>query len=598
MTRRPSGLKTRIRGRLFGTGALFAALLLLSASAVALNIALSDLARSRDLVGRNNAVLERLAEVENTIREAETGQRGYLLTGEPRYLAPYRDAVQRVWGRFDRLGELVRDPAQADRLGRLRSLTEAKLRELAETVALRADGFEAALAVVRTDLGQRLMEEIEADIRAFREEQQHLLDRRVAAQQRSAAWATGSASFTGILALASAILGAVLLVRETSRARLIESEERFRNLAENIQEVFWISDPSSRKVLYANPAFERVWGLPRGALYADGTLWAESVLPEDRARVEAAFAERAASGGYDETYRIRRRDGALRWIRDRGWPVRDRGGALRYVVGVADDISEIMAAQDALARSRDELEKRVEERTARLAELNRELDAFAYSISHDLRAPLRAMHGYADALVEDYGEALPEEGRHYVDRIAAAAVRMDRLIQDILAYSRLTREELPLRRVSLEAVVDHVLARTSASISDARAEVEVDRPLPEVRAHMPTLVQAVENLVSNALKFRRPDRPPHVRIGAERRGAMVRVRVEDEGIGLDPSQHERIFRPFERLHGVETYPGSGIGLAIVRKSIERMGGACGVESNPGAGSRFWFELPAAEEDET
>jgi signal transduction histidine kinase len=206
------------------------------------------------------------------------------------------------------------------------------------------------------------------------------------------------------------------------------------------------------------------------------------------------------------------------------------------------------------------------------------------------------MHGYADALDEDFGNVLPGEAHEFTRRIKAAAMRMEGLIEDILTYSRLARSEVSLRPTSLEAAVDQVLGRLSNVIVETRAAIEVQRPLPEVHAHPPTLAQVIENLVSNALKFIVPGSPPEIGIGAERRGNMIRLVIEDHGIGVSPEHQSRIFRPFERLHGVESYPGTGIGLAIVRRAVERMGGTCGVEANPDGGSRFWFELRGEKDD--
>ncbi|HWO69132.1 MAG TPA: ATP-binding protein, partial [Actinomycetota bacterium] len=241
-----------------------------------------------------------------------------------------------------------------------------------------------------------------------------------------------------------------------------------------------------------------------------------------------------------------------------------------------------------------ELERRVEERTRELREINAELDAFAYSVSHDLRAPLRAMEGFARALEEDYADRLDEAGRDYVRRVVRAAQRMDVLIQDLLAYSRLARADLPLQAVELDAAAAEALDRVAADVAARGAEVDVAVGMPAVVAHPATLVQVLSNLLSNAVKFVAPGVVPRVRVRAERRGEAVRVEVLDNGIGIDPAHRERIFRVLERLHGADAYPGTGIGLAIVRRAVERMGGRVDVESQPGRGSAFWFELPGAD----
>lgn len=252
---------------------------------------------------------------------------------------------------------------------------------------------------------------------------------------------------------------------------------------------------------------------------------------------------------------------------------------------------------DEVQRHAVELEQRVAERTAKLQETNQELESFAYSVSHDLRAPLRAMHGFSQALLEDYGDALGDEGCEYAQRVVSAAQRMDGLIQDLLAYSRLSRTEITLTPISLDTVMDEVLNQLAATIQDKEAQVQIERPLPEVLGHHTTVVQVVANLVSNAVKFVPPGVHPLVRVSAQELDQRVRLWIQDNGIGIAPEHQERIFRVFERLHGVETYPGTGIGLAIVRKGAERMKGCVGVESALGSGSRFWVEFQAIVSEE-
>ena len=241
-----------------------------------------------------------------------------------------------------------------------------------------------------------------------------------------------------------------------------------------------------------------------------------------------------------------------------------------------------------------ELEQRVDERTARLQEINDELESFSFSVSHDLRAPLRGVQGFANALLEDYQDRLDEEGHEYLHRIVGASQRMDQLIQDLLAYSRLGRADVRLQPVDLSAVLDDVLEQLEAELQEKQAAVHVSESLPWVTAHHSTLVQVLANLVTNAVKFVPAGVLPQVQIWATERDGWVHLAVKDNGIGINPEYHERIFRIFERLHGIETYPGSGVGLAIVRKAINRMGGRVGLNSVPGQGSEFWLELPGVE----
>ncbi len=238
-----------------------------------------------------------------------------------------------------------------------------------------------------------------------------------------------------------------------------------------------------------------------------------------------------------------------------------------------------------------EANKKLEITTKRLKESNEELEAFAYSVSHDLRAPLRAMQGFSEALLEDYSDKLDAQGLEYAKRIRDASRRMDNLIVDLLSYSRLTRSEIRLQPVKLEGVINEAVFQLKALIEEKGAKVTVSDELPVVKATHSIALQIFTNLISNAVKFSRPEIPPEVKIYTkEIESNKVRVIVQDNGIGIEPEHFERIFKIFERLHGIETYPGTGIGLAIVKKGAEKIGGKVGVESSPGKGSRFWVEF--------
>jgi signal transduction histidine kinase len=250
---------------------------------------------------------------------------------------------------------------------------------------------------------------------------------------------------------------------------------------------------------------------------------------------------------------------------------------------------QLRSVLEELERTNRQLELRVQQRTARLEESIGELEAFSYSVSHDLRSPLRAMQGYAEALLEEKG--LSEQGRGYLSRIQRSAARLDLLIQDVLAYSKVSKGDIKLERISLEALLDEIL-RGYPELTE-KATITIERPLPSVIAHEAYLTQCLANLLSNAIKFVAPGVHPRVRVWVESSGNFVKIYCKDNGIGIDPAHRAQIFQLFGRVHSEKTFAGTGIGLAIVKKAMERMGGSVEVESELNRGSRFCLSLPKA-----
>jgi PAS domain S-box-containing protein len=320
-----------------------------------------------------------------------------------------------------------------------------------------------------------------------------------------------------------------------------------------------------------NQGAERLFGYTSEEV--KGRSHAALALPGQDAELRELLACLARGETIDayETTR-KRKDGQLVEVSITMSPIRDASGRITAGSVVARDITE---------------KKRTEQE---LREINHELDTFASTVSHDLRAPLRQLAGLADVLVEDYGDALDDTGRRYARRLASVASRMDSLTQRLLDYSRVSREALPLAPVGLDAIVADACSHLDEEIRSRHARVEVSPKLPHVLAHDVTLARVIGNLLSNAIKFVNPDVRPAVRVWAEERGDWARLWVEDNGLGIEPRFHEKIFHPFERLQGIDAYAGTGLGLAIVRKGVERMGGRAGVESEAQRGSRFWVEL--------
>ncbi len=263
-----------------------------------------------------------------------------------------------------------------------------------------------------------------------------------------------------------------------------------------------------------------------------------------------------------------------------------------------EEIAVSLASQAAItmdnAQLFNQLEQKVRERTAQLEESLSELEAFSYTVSHDLRAPLRVMQSYAQIIEEDYGEQLDETVRGYLGRIAASGSRLDTLIQDLLTYSRVSRANVTMHPVRLEPIIEDVLNEYPV-FRETRAEIEIRSPLPKVMGDKSSLTQCFSNLVGNAVKFVPEGRIPQVRISGAARGKYAIIRIADNGIGIPEEHRDRIFRIFERATSNREFEGTGIGLAIVKKAVERMGGSISLTSIEGEGSTFELKLMRPDE---
>jgi signal transduction histidine kinase len=287
-----------------------------------------------------------------------------------------------------------------------------------------------------------------------------------------------------------------------------------------------------------------------------------------------------------------------RWRIWRRGRTRSRGRFLAEERELIDLLAEIVGAAldrrlawDLLHRLNSELEQRVAERTAELHAKSRALEAFSYSVAHDLKAPLRGIHGYSTLLVEEYGRRLDEEGRAFLANIDRSALQMDRLIDDLLAYSRLERREPASRRVDLRALVESLLRARRPDLEERDVHLVLDLRCCSVEVDGKGLAQALRSYLDNAIKFTRSVPRPRIEVGAEETGKGCRLWVRDNGSGFDMRYHDRIFEIFQRLHRAEEQPGTGIGLAIVRKAAERWGGRAWAVSAPGQGSTFYLEIP-------
>lgn len=416
---------------------------------------------------------------------------------------------------------------------------------------------------------------------------------------------------------------AVYLERHRAEDRVRASAARFRTLTEAVPLIVWTADPAGDVTFY-----NRRWQEYTGRTLADRPPggWTDIVHPDDRDPLYAnwAAAVAAADRPFAAEFRLRRTDGTFRWVDVVAIPLRDDAGRVTEWVGTMSDIDDrkrqtdtlgaIVAERTAALRQAnaallDEIDdrKRAEEKVravaAELARSNGELEQFAYVASHDLQEPLRKIQAFGDRLVTKFKADLPDAGKDYVDRMLTSAARMRRLIDDLLTFSRVATQARSFAPVELTEIVTGVASDLDERTTSTGGRIEVVGRLPEIDADASQMRQLFQNLIANALKFQRPNVPPVVEVraaaatlpGPTPAAAPIpawELTVADNGIGFDEKYLDRIFQVFQRLHGRAEYEGTGVGLAICRKIVERHGGTITARSRPGEGATFVVTLPA------
>jgi PAS domain S-box-containing protein len=383
------------------------------------------------------------------------------------------------------------------------------------------------------------------------------------------------------IATSGVVLGIIAKLGAVSR-KLAVSERRYKSLVQSSNGFVWITD--AKGVSQAKPdQWEMVTGRSE---YQQGD-WAALIHPEDLKDVTGRFLDAGTRrASYTAEFRMISKDGSYRWFATRAVPILSADNSILEWVGLTYDI-------DAAKMAETKLEATVADRTAQLKATIEELESFSYSVSHDLRGPLRVMQSFAEALEEDCRDDISATGRDYVRRIVAAAERMDCVIQDVLVYSRMTRGELPLEPVALDGFVSNLLDGYPG-FRGADADIRVEGPLPVVVGNQAALTQALANLIGNALKFVAPGVRAQVRIFARQADSRAFVSIADNGIGIPEDARAAIFGLFFRAD--HQYEGTGIGLATARRAVERMGGQISVESELGRGSTFTLDLSLAQSE--
>ncbi len=395
------------------------------------------------------------------------------------------------------------------------------------------------------------------------------------------------------------LIGAAAIARDITEKKRHEQKlaEQARLLALTHDAIF-VRDAQNH-IIFWNQGAEELYGWSQNeALGRVAHELLGTVFPQPLKEITAQLN---AKGLWNGELIHTRRDGVRLYVNSRWTLDRDAEGRPAGVLENNNDITNRKQAEEALREARDllanqagELERTVYERTEKLRETVSELEGFSYSVAHDLRAPLRAMQSFSSILAEECGDQISVKGKDYIRRITTSAERMDKLIQDVLNYSRIVRSPFPHVPVNMEGLLRGIL-ESYEHLQPPHAEILLEGQFPRVMANEALLTQCISNLFGNAVKFVAPGTIPRVRVWTEMRDSRVRLFFQDNGIGIEKEEYAKIFEIFQQLN--KNYEGTGIGLAIVKKAIERMGGSVGLESEPGKGSTFWLELtPAATEN--
>jgi PAS domain S-box-containing protein len=377
--------------------------------------------------------------------------------------------------------------------------------------------------------------------------------------------------------------------RKKVEEALRESEERLRQIASSLREVIWLRDAQTRQVLYVNPAFEELLGWTCESFYKNPDIVIEALHPDDKEWVIKALGQRFEGVSYDTEHRIIHLDGNVRWVSSRSFPVLNEAGEVYRWASIMEDITERKRAEEEIRRLNEELEQRVVERTAQLEAANKELEAFSYSISHDLRTPLRAIDGFSRILMEDHAGELSPDAARYLTIIRENTQQMGHLIDDLLAFSRLSRQPLSKRAVAMTDLVRQALDGLSGERAGRQVELVLG-DLPACQGDPALLRQVWLNLLSNALKFTRKRELARIEVGSvEKDGEQVYF-VKDDGTGFDMQYVGKLFGVFHRLHRAEEYEGTGVGLAIVQRIVARHGGRVWAEAEVDKGATFYFTI--------
>ena len=527
-------------------------------------------------------------------KDNETGSRGYVITGDKSFLEPYEDSKVKILNYLSKLKKLTDDsPVQQLRINVLEKLLKQRLDFSEKTVMLRKNkGFEVAKELVATGKGKALMDGIRLIVKDIQKEEHSLLAKNKADSQK------GIENSNRMIVFFQATIIVVLLVLFVIILRTFKVRMNAEVLLQKSKEAIQQSEANLKFAL--DGAGIGSWGLDLITHEADRSLkhdqifgyqtllpeWSyelflnKHVHPEDRKQVDTSFQTAVANGSeWHFECRIFRVDGSMGWIWAKGRTFKDKSGKPLFMIGFVGDMTELKNAEARLIQKSEELLRS-----------NKELDSFSYSVSHDLRAPLRAIDGYTRILKEDYGDKIDKEGQRIMDVVINNTRQMEKLVDDLLAFSRLGKQNLIKVGIDMNSLVSSVTEELREQSS--RQEIELDvKPLIRAQGDSSMIKQLMVNLVSNAIKYSEKKEKSIVEIDCYEEKGQTVYYVKDNGAGFDMLYYDKLFGVFQRLHAASEFEGTGVGLASAQRIVGRHGGEIWAEGKVDEGAVFYFSLP-------
>jgi len=556
---------------------------------------LQTLIENDRLVTHTHEVQSEIDSLLTDLKDLGAGQVGYLMTGDEQYLAVYEGLGQRIPERLQRLGELISDNAgQRERLARLQPLVASRMELLSSLANIRREkGFDAARDELLVGQGRGQMGEIRQLVGEMQQEETRLLDERTRQSRTSARRLVMMFVVATLLDVGAVACVFWLYHRDLGQRQ--QTDEPLARLAAIVSSAddAIISKDLNGVITSWNSGAERLYGYTAAEAVGQNI---RLIIPESRSDEEYEILARLKRGWRIEHLETERRhkDGHIIPVSLTISPIRDATDKVVGASKIARDITERKRTERELRQAHEKLEQRVVERTAELEAANKELEAFSYTVSHDLRAPLRAIDGFSRILLDEFAAALPPECQDYLCDVRANTQQMGRLVDDLLTFSRLSRQPLKKQPIDAGDVARQVFDELLTDVYEGRPELRMSE-LPACWGDPALVKQIWSNLLSNAIKYTSKQSQPTIEIGSTNGDAREHTYfVKDNGVGFDMKYAHKLFGVFQRLHRAEDYEGTGVGLAIVQRIVHRHGGRVWADARPGEGATFYFTLPAVE----